>query len=201
MKPLTSGKERCREIVKCAYFENRDRKCCWLFWLTSRPSPAAAERSGAGVSGGASPRYPAAMEQPNPPLWKLSAFSGWSLALSLMSARRANSFGGDGAGPALAQFSEAQKPHFRGDRGQIALTGIAAFQLTSPRDGGPTLRAWGNRARPEISPKLRRESSTTPCLPATGETTGRSSCLVPRSGWKAGMRPRTASLYCRAFIL
>lgn len=32
-----------------------------------------------------------------------------------------------------------------------------------------------------ISPKLRPESSTGPCLPTTGETTGRSLCLAPRS--------------------
>jgi len=90
-----------------------------------------------------------------------------------------------------------QKTHFRGVRGHIPLVG--ADTCSSPRrPWRPAVRVWGTARgleEPEsagISSKLRRESSTAACRPATGETTGRSGCLALRSDWKAGTRPRTA---------
>lgn len=68
----------------------------------------------------------------SPLSWTLYTFSGWIVALSFMSAHRASSSGRYSASPALAQFSEApQKPHFRGNHGQIILTGIDTS--SSPR--------------------------------------------------------------------
>lgn len=48
-----------------------------------------------------------------------------------MSAHRADSSGGYSVSPALAPFFEAQKPHIRGERGQITLTGVDTS--SSPR--------------------------------------------------------------------
>lgn len=68
-------------------------------------------------------------------------------------------------------------------------------------DGGPPLRTWEVGGAVRILPKLRPELNTVLCLPATGETTGRSWWIVQRSDSKAGMTPRTASLCYHAFTL
>ena len=48
-----------------------------------------------------------------------------------MSAHSADGSGGYSASPALAPFFEAQKPHLRGDRGQITVIGVDTS--SSPR--------------------------------------------------------------------
>lgn len=68
-------------------------------------------------------------------------------------------------------------------------------------DEGPPLRTCEVGGTVQILPKLRPELSTVLCLPATGETTGCSWWIVPRSDSKAGMTPRTASLCYHVFTL